>query len=198
MYFFTADEHYWHARIIEYCDRPFANVEEMNETLIANHNATVTSGDVTVHAGDFFLRPKDRRDITAESIIEHLNGQHIFLKGSHDRWLNHSKTPHIWERSFSYPEEIKEDSGYGEIVTLTHTTKKPIILCHYAMAVWSKSHYNSWHLFGHSHGRRTAQGKSLDVGVDNCQFTPISFDRVRTYMQQRPDNENCLAEYKGT
>ena len=27
-----------------------------------------------------------------------------------------------------------------------------VVLCHYAMRVWDRSHYGSWHLYGHSHG----------------------------------------------
>ena len=34
MRFFTSDHHFRHPNIIEYCDRPFSNVEEMEEELI--------------------------------------------------------------------------------------------------------------------------------------------------------------------
>ena len=33
--FFTADLHLGHKNILEYCNRPFANVKEMDEALIA-------------------------------------------------------------------------------------------------------------------------------------------------------------------
>jgi calcineurin-like phosphoesterase family protein len=36
--FFTADEHYLHENIIKFCNRPFANRDEMKEALIENHN----------------------------------------------------------------------------------------------------------------------------------------------------------------
>lgn len=51
MYFYTADEHYNHKNIIKYCNRPFSNVEEMDETLIANHNSIVNENDITIHGG---------------------------------------------------------------------------------------------------------------------------------------------------
>ncbi len=39
--FFTADTHFGHKNIIEYCQRPFIDVEEMNEAHIDNWNRTV-------------------------------------------------------------------------------------------------------------------------------------------------------------
>jgi hypothetical protein len=34
MIYFTADTHFCHADIIRFCKRPFADVDEMNETLV--------------------------------------------------------------------------------------------------------------------------------------------------------------------
>ena len=85
-FFFTADEHYGHTNIIRYCDRPFASVKEMDSEIIKRHNELVGSKDVVIHAGDFTLAKKT----SAESYIKRLNGNHIFLKGSHDYWLKKS------------------------------------------------------------------------------------------------------------
>lgn len=50
MYWFTADEHYGHHNskgtgIIDYCNRPFNSIEEMDAKLIENHNSVVGKGD---------------------------------------------------------------------------------------------------------------------------------------------------------
>ena len=50
------------------------------------------------------------------------------------------------------------------------------------MRVWDRSHYGSWHLFGHSHGALPGYGLSLDVGVDCTGFKPISLEQVAEKM----------------
>lgn len=165
MYFFTADEHYGHVNIIKYCMRPFSDITIMDNTLIANHNAIVKSNDITIHVGDFTLASKE----FAQSIIKRLSGQHIFLKGSHDRWID--KPNYIWERTI--------DDQF-------------VIACHYAFKVWAKSHYNSWNIYGHSHGRLPPTGKQWDVGVDNNKFFPVSWEQLKMIMATRPDNFNLV------
>ena len=53
MLFFTSDLHLGHANIIRYCDRPFANVGEMDAELIRRWNETVGEEDVVYFLGDF-------------------------------------------------------------------------------------------------------------------------------------------------
>lgn len=157
MYFFTADEHYNHTKIIQYCHRPFINVIEMNSALIINFNSVVSVKDITIHAGDFgFFKSKS----DATEIIKQLNGNHIFIKGSHDRWLPDS-TPFIWSKMIG---------------------NRFVVVCHYAMRTWERSHYGSWQLFGHSHGTLLPIGKQWDIGVDSNGFCPVSFDRLEYIM----------------
>jgi calcineurin-like phosphoesterase family protein len=70
--------------------------------------------------------------------------------------------------------------------------KQLIIVDHYAMRRWSRSHYNSWQLFGHSHGKLEPSGKQWDIGVDNNNFYPVSFNQLKKIMKERPDNENLV------
>lgn len=168
MYWFTSDEHYGHIRILEYCRRPFSTIEEMDAILIINHNKVVKDGDMVIHAGDFCLHSD------AQKYIKELRGKHIFLKGSHDKWL--PKGAYMWEKCI---ENIQ------------------VVVCHYAMRTWRKSHYNSWQLYGHSHGRLEPIGKQHDIGVDNNNFYPVSFEQVKEIMASRPDNPNYLRRDKG-
>jgi len=151
MYWFTGDEHYFHENIIEYSKRPYGDVHEMNEALIANHNSVVGKTDIVIHVGDFTLKSKP----VAETIIKRLKGQHVFLKGSHDRWLKNGHE--IWEKMV--------DDQY-------------IVCCHYAMRRWPRSHYESWQLYGHSHGKLVPFVNQWDVGVDNNNYFPVSREQL--------------------
>lgn len=66
-----------------------------------------------------------------------------------------------------------------------------IVLCHYALRVWDRSHYGSWHLFGHSHGHLPGLGLSLDIGVDCHGYRPLSLaevaDNMRLLQQRRSE-----------
>jgi len=161
MYFFTADQHYGHANIIRFCDRPFATVDEMDEELIRRHNEIVGPDDIVVHAGDF----ANRSARTPQSYLEQLNGTHVMVRGSHDRWLGESAR------------EILELQIEGQYV----------VVCHYALRTWPRSHYGSWQLHGHSHGTLAPIGKQWDVGVDNNAFAPVSFARIQEMMAGRHD-----------
>ena len=58
-----------------------------------------------------------------------------------------------------------------------------IILCHYPMVVWDKSHRGSWQLFGHVHGMldgdKRLSPNQMDIGVDSNNFRPISYQEVK-------------------
>jgi len=49
-------------------------------------------------------------------------------------------------------------------------------------------------LVGNSHGRLEPIGKSWDIGVDNNNYYPVSFDRICKIMSKRPDNPNLIPE----
>lgn len=79
--FITADHHFHHKNIIEYCGRPFKTVEEMDKRMIEKWNNKVTKDDLVIHLGDFALGTKEKVKETREM----LNGTIILIKGNHDR-----------------------------------------------------------------------------------------------------------------
>ena len=50
---FTSDTHAWHGNIIKYCNRPWADSEEMTEGIAERINALVPAHATLYHLGDF-------------------------------------------------------------------------------------------------------------------------------------------------
>jgi calcineurin-like phosphoesterase family protein len=168
--FFTADTHFNHANIIYFCGRPFADVKEMNAVLIEKWNAKVGKADLVYHLGDFAWG-------NWGPILDRLNGDIVLIRGGHDK-KSQGKFTHRFRL-------------IGDLMDIV-VEGRTVVLCHYCLRVWNKSHFDSWHLFGHSHGRLPALGKSLDVGVDGHDFAPWSWEEVKACMVDRPHNENFL------
>lgn len=157
--YFTSDTHFDHAKLVTLCKFPFANVDEYNETLIANWNSVVKPEDVVYHLGDFGFHKNLLR------IIERLTGSIILICGNHDR----NNVKNLFHK-FAAVKDLHEVDVMGE-----HKT----ILCHYPLQSWNCSHYGSFHLHGHCHGSMQSTGRRLDVGCMLHNWAPVSEVRVK-------------------
>jgi len=138
----------------------------MDKVLIDNFNSLVKPGDKTYHLGDFTFKDKDY-------YLKQLNGEHIFIKGNHDR--------------FFIKDDILEIKIEGEF----------IVLCHYPLCVWNKSHFNSWHLYGHVHNSKMFDvGKKYNVGVDANAYFPLPFTTIKRIMSFSGNNLNYIGNRK--
>ena len=55
MIYFTADTHFGHANIVKMCQRPYPDVDVMNEAMIAAWNERVQGNDTVYIIGDAML-----------------------------------------------------------------------------------------------------------------------------------------------
>lgn len=78
---FISDTHFDHKNIIEYCNRPFASVEEMNNEIQGLWEATIAPDDRVFFLGDLAFKCHDRGP---RWWLKQLPGRLIFIKGSHD------------------------------------------------------------------------------------------------------------------
>lgn len=154
--YFSSDYHLCHKNIIKYDRRPFDDVETMNETIIDNHNSVVGDNDNFYFLGDFCF--DNRR---TEEFLEQLNGNLFFIKGNHDS----RDTIKLYQKYGVYLGEQKK----------IKIEDKELVLNHYAMRVWDKSHHSVYHLYGHSHGSLADDPNSLsfDVGCMLFDYKPI-------------------------
>ena len=170
----TSDTHYGHANIIRFCERPFADVQQMDEALIANYNAVVKPEDTVYHLGDFsFSREPER-------VFRRLNGKIHLILGNHD--LDRHGEIRRWVDDLKWA-SVKD-------VYFLKLGKKPanwIWLSHYPHLTWNKSHKGSTHCHGHCHGDLPDDGKSrrFDVGVDAWNYKPVHVDEILKRAQKR-------------
>jgi len=175
--FMTSDFHFSHARIIEYCARPFVNVDEMNETIIANHNSVVKDADDVWNIGDFSLSEK-----VVPIFLPRLKGNQHLIFGNHDRKAYGIKDKYI--------EAQKRYIEYGfKSVHMQHELEG-FILNHLPFAgdgdkrkkleqFRPKDDGNRFLIHGHSHGKLgRIHGRQIDVGVDCNKFMPVALEEL--------------------
>jgi calcineurin-like phosphoesterase family protein len=173
--FFTSDTHFQHENIIKYCKRPFSNVEENDEEIIRRWNEKVPEDGIVFHLGDVAFGDPDKVD----KILERLNGTIYLVIGNHD-WRR-IVSQHAW-RFEKMTQQINMKIG-----------KRHVILNHYPMLAFSgawRGEDATYQLFGHVHtSPYTDEGldqqrmkylftSQYDVGVDNNDFTPVSWKEV--------------------
>jgi len=177
---FGSDYHFHHGNIIKYCSRPFNNINEMNNTIINNHNSVVKPDDDFYFLGDFCFH----NQYEAECILERLNGNKYFIIGNHDNSIMDSKRFNI--------------IGYSYLLNYKNYPK--IYISHCCSRLWIDSHKGSWHLFGHHHGTLTTYNMSIDVGVDSNdlpkKYTPVSIDEIQKIMTRKIDALKEMNRYK--
>src|ERR1700744_1409385 len=87
--YFTSDTHFGHENIIRYSNRPFKDVEHMNEELVRRWNSRVGHTDIVYHLGDVALM----KGADPDSILIRLNGIIHLCPGNHDskKTMGHSR-----------------------------------------------------------------------------------------------------------
>lgn len=174
-FYFTSDTHFCHENIIKYCKRPFKTVEENDEELIRRWNEKVPEDGIVFHLGDVAFGDPDR----VNKILLQLHGTIYLIIGNHD-WRR-IVSQHAW-RFKDMTQQINMKIG-----------KRHIILNHYPMLAFSGAWRGvdaTYQLFGHVHtSPYTDEGldqqrmkylftSQYDVGVDNNNFTPVSWKEV--------------------
>lgn len=100
MIYLVGDWHFFHNREFIYKARGFETVEEMNQTIIKNHNSIVKPEDDVYVLGDLLLGGPDNQAAGLE-LIAQMNGKLHLVRGNHDtdnRWTAYSTLENIIEQ----------------------------------------------------------------------------------------------------
>ena len=150
--FFTADTHFGHEAVLEFCNRPFDNIEEMNRKLINNINSRVKADDTLFVVGDFAF--KDTREYQNRIRCNNV----VYLLGNHDH--NNGLKSKI--------KSIVLRAG-GEEIFLTHNPQDTqpdfgLNLCGHVHSAWTAFEMNGSIL--------------INVGVDVWKYAPAELTEV--------------------
>lgn len=178
MRFFTSDHHFSHQNIIDYCSRPYANVQDMNDDLVTRWNRVVTAEDDVMILGDLCMgKLKESLEY-----VKQLNGNKILLVGNHDKPFRTMAGSDKRKRC----EQMYLDVGILEILygsVASTVGGHPVVLCHFPRVgdsgyedryVDHRPQYGGVLLHGHTHGKWRVNEKQIDVGVDSWGGYPIS------------------------
>lgn len=186
MIYFISDLHLGHKNCIDFCSRPFSDINEMDEALICNWNKRVKDDDTVYIVGDLVWESSDPL-----KYLSRLNGNKILIVGNHDiKWLKRQGMA-IEDKDGSvefrdYSEYFNKIAQYVEIV---HDGMR-ITLCHYPMLEWRASRKLGskklgYLIHGHIHNSRDRKyvpllvlPHALNAGADiNC-YVPATFDEL--------------------
>ena len=164
--FVTSDLHFGHKNIIQYENRPYKDIEEMDRELIKNWNDTVKTDDIVYILGDFSWYKGEKTN----EILKQLNGKKVLIIGNHDsNFLKNKK----FDRTL-----FEEICDYKQ---LKHNGKV-YIMFHYPIAEHNGKMNGYIHLYGHIHSMNIELERQLgklchNVGVDRNNYKPVNIKK---------------------
>ena len=162
---FTADWHFYHKQIIEYCNRPFKSEKEMRRQLITRYNEVVRKDDTCFVLGDASMLGTSQWE-HLKGVIQKLNGTKHLIFGNHDEFK--------WQRYV--------DIGFTTVHSaLWHQEGGLNIVMAHDPSVYCVLKPDTVLLHGHIHTlyKSLPEQMVVNVGVDVWNFYPVNIDQIR-------------------
>lgn len=186
--FVTSDTHFGHTRIIELCDRPFRDLDEMNGELTRRWNSVVGPSDTVLHLGDLALGARE----SSIGMTAALNGRKLIIPGNHDVFWSHYQSGDDYKQLNL---ELLQQAGWEllpEEVTGTLDGRE-LLISHFPYE--GDSHGDDRFaqlrptdaglplLHGHTHATdHGARGRVFHVGVDAHGYAPVPMAVIREWL----------------
>ena len=162
----TSDHHFGHANIIKYCNRPFADADEMNKAMVNRWNDLVAEGDEVWIVGDLVL---GQLTVNLSAHVWRLKGRKILVPGNHDAcWQGQKKgrrqvTPYLdlggIARIVDDPEPVEIAGQRVQVNHFPYDPGEPGRPARFAQ--WRPEDVGGWLLCGHIH-ERVAPARQTD------------------------------------
>lgn len=181
MRWFTSDQHFGHANIIRYCDRPFDSTDDMDSDIVERYNGLVAADDDVWWLGDVAMGDAQQ---TLRNVAR-CNGVKRLVVGNHDRVFHR---PQSNRRPESEWDALYREVGFASIEhtpsSITLANGLSVVMCHFPYRGDSHDEdrfdalrpadQGRWLLHGHVHEKWRQQGRQINVGVDAWGGQPVS------------------------
>lgn len=169
MPYIIADLHLDHASIIDYCNRPYDTVDEMNQALITNWNTTIDPDDDIVFLGDLTVKS----GVTPiYNYVDQLHGNWTFIIGNHDTVA---------------PPNIADP----DICTSYQFTYRDIPFYAVHDPADAPTNFRGWILHGHHHNNHLDRfpfihpdERRINASVELVDYRPLHLDDLIPALQQ--------------
>lgn len=167
--FVISDTHFNHNNIIKYCNRPFANAEEMNDFMVEQWNSVVKPGDKVYHLGDVYMG--GARGYTENLLGHRLHGHKRLILGNHDNGKDQ-----ILQKTFEKIDVWRMFPEFG--LLLTHV---PV----HESSLFRGSTGNEQNppkllnVHGHIHDKKSPTEDHRCVCVEHLNYKPVNIEELR-------------------
>lgn len=171
--FFTSDLHFLHGNIIEFCKRPFKDINEMTNVITRNWNKKVGKEDDIYIAGDLSMLGDEKANKLV-SIMRRLNGKKHLIYGNHDRIKPFRYINDLCIESVHFP-YLKLDNGWiivHDPVLAVACPKDSVVIAGHVHTMYGKVIPNELGM------------NIFNVGVDAWDFTPASEEELKVILCQ--------------
>jgi calcineurin-like phosphoesterase family protein len=167
---FISDTHFNHAAVIEYCRRPFPNIEEMNAAIVQRVNEFVRPEDILWVLGDIVWGNPSN----VENHLRSLNGYKKAILGNHD-----PSREKLLKCGFDTVSEQDYVIIGAHIFWLAHIPNhNEDDKRGYTRPPMRPGMENAIPVCGHVHAKWRSKKGDVNVGLDAWAMTPVSPQQI--------------------
>lgn len=183
--FICSDSHFSHRGIVNFLradgvtkERPWDNIEDMDEALVKNWNSVVRPQDKVIHLGDVVINR------SALPILSRLNGIKQLVKGNHDVFR--------LEEYAQYFENIHGCRSFDDFI-LTHIPVHPASIERWKGNIHGHTHSNRvmgqrWYRDEEgewNYAKDIIDPRYLCVSMEHINYTPISWEDCKKRFEEQ-------------
>tara|TARA_R110000868_G_C10973188_1_gene771479 strand:- start:24097 stop:24726 length:630 start_codon:yes stop_codon:yes gene_type:complete len=192
----TSDWHVGHKNILNFCPRPYKNLDEMHRALIKNYNNNTHESTVGFFYGDMGICSSS----VLKDVIDQLQGTKVLILGNHDRGMHSMYNAGFDVVLYGMTLKIQD-----QLMTFSHC---PLRGLYREDTSKMKNSGGNWHgefsdkhasfvtpnngqFHGHGHIHspnkgfsKRIEGRQIDLGVDANNYRPVQHSALESFIEK--------------